>query len=504
MRRCPTGNRRHTSTPGPLVTLLVGGMWATSAHATVPDVFGLGGRWQGMGGGGVAVVEDGTAAFTNPAGLARIRRPSAGIGFLAGIPKFTDLPPLWWDTNRDGALDERDPPLTYSAEPRSQTGFEVFAGRHVGGKFGLGVAAYVPSRNLVRFSTFDPELPNYIMWDNRLERYMISAGIGGELLPGLAVGAAVDTLASAQINVVLTADAVVTGPNATAEDASDLLSGIVIDVHDIELAVVPAFAPVLGVQLDVGRLVKPLDGLVLGASYHGEVGLDIRVDMDIQANATIRDVGDLDPYVTALLAEAGLAIVDHYVPPRVVLGLAYRRANALTVYADARWTDWRGMVLNVARLTRADLTTPLFDIDGKLTDGNAHQFVTRPTWGLRMGSDLTLPRFELDGDLRYVQISFRGGFSIDPSPLVDQGFNSNLLDANRTMVSLGAGLETWDPFELTDGAVRFDLFFQYHTLASSTLARQTTVPRAGYPRDAAGLPVGGTITVAGLQWSFEY
>lgn len=475
-----------------------------TAGATVPDTFGIGGRWQGAGGGGVAVVEDGTAAFVNPAGLSRIRRPTAGVGLLVAYPKFEPLPDLWWDTNQDGTVDERDPPLEYSADIRSQYGVEVFAGRHVGGKFGLGLVAYVPTRNLVRFATFDPELPTYPMWDNRLERFMASAGIGGEILPGLSIGAAVDVLASAKVDVVLTADAVVTGPGTTAEAPGDLVTEIVIDVHEIQLALVPAVAPVLGLQLDVGKLVAPLDGLVFGASWHGQVGLDIDVDLDIQANATIQDVGDLDPYVTAILAEAQLGIVDHYVPPRVTLGVAYRRKDTLTLYADLRWTDWRKMALNVARVTGAEITSPLVDLDGTIVDGNVHAFLMKPTWGLRMGSDLVVPRFELKSDLRYVQLSFRGGFALEPSPLVDQGVNSNLLDTDRTMFSLGTGVETWDPFDLTDGAVRFDLFFQYHLLAAATLPRQTDVPRAGYPVDAAGLPIGGNIAVLGGQWSFEY
>lgn len=489
-------------TPWPAVLALWG--LGLPAHATVPDTFGLGGRWQGAGGGGVAVVEDGTAAFVNPAGLARIRRPTAGIGYLLAVPKFDPIPPVWWDTNRDGALDERDPPLHYDVGTRAQHGVSVFTGRHVGGKFGLGVAAYVPSRNLIRFATFEPELPTYVMWDNRLERYMASAGIGGEILPGVAIGAAVDTLAAAKVHVVMTADAILTGPGPEDDGMGDLVSNITIDVHEIELALVPAFAPVLGVQLDVGRFFEPLDGLVLGASWHGEVGLDIDVELDIQANATLKGLGDLDPYIGALLADAHLNIMDHYVPPRVALGLAYRRQDALTVYLDARWTDWRQMRLNVARLTDAKLTVPLVALDGKIRDGNQHLFVMRSTWGVRMGADLVLPQLDLESDLRYLRFSFRGGMALEPTPLIDQGANSQLLDSDRTMFSLGMGLETWDPFELTDGAVRFDLFFQYHFLASATLPRQTSVPRPGYPRGAAGIPIGGSVLALGGQWSFEY
>ncbi|MEQ1506302.1 MAG: hypothetical protein ABMB14_28985, partial [Myxococcota bacterium] len=138
---------------------------AGAAHATVPDLFGLGARWQGAGGGGVAVVEDGTAAYLNPAGLSRVRRPTAGIGYLHGWPQFEPVPPLWWDTNRDGRVTTDDPPLQYDANPPSMGGIQVQASRNVGGKFGIGFTAYVPTRNLIRFAMFEPSLPNYIMYD---------------------------------------------------------------------------------------------------------------------------------------------------------------------------------------------------------------------------------------------------------------------------------------------------------------------------------------------------
>ena len=119
----------------------------TAATATVPDLYGLGARSAGAGGGGVALVDDGTAAHVNPAGLHRIRRPRAGVGFSYARHRFETLPELYWDTNRDGVVDGNDPPLQVASSPPPASGLHLEAGRHVGGLFGVGFSAYVPTNN---------------------------------------------------------------------------------------------------------------------------------------------------------------------------------------------------------------------------------------------------------------------------------------------------------------------------------------------------------------------
>lgn len=469
----------------------------------MPDLIGLGARWQGMGGGGVGLVDDGTAALLNPAGLSKVRRPTAGIGFVVGVPRFDAVPPLWWDTNRDGVVDDRDPPLLFDATPPTIRGVQLQASRHVGGKFGLGLTAYVPTNNLIRFAMFEPELPNYIMWDNRPQRFVAAAAVGGDVLPGVAIGGGVDLLARARVSVGLTADAGISGPTESATSLDDSIQAIEVDVHEIDFAVVPAFAPVAGIQLSPGAWAPALEGFVVGATWHGEVGLPIDVDLDLQANLRVEDVGELEPYVTAVVAQAQLALFDHYVPQRVQLGVAYRRSGVLAMYLDARWTDWRRAVLNVARVASAQIDSPLVDLDS-VVDGNEHAFVMRSVWSARTGVDLMLPEWTLSSDWRYVRLSARGGFGYDPTPLVAQGASSALLDTDRSSFSLGAGVETWDPFELTDGAVRLDAFLQIQTLAQRTLPHASDTPTAGYPINATSIPVGGSLIAFGGQWSFEY
>jgi long-subunit fatty acid transport protein len=486
------------------------GLWlvALPAAATVPDAFGVGARWSGAGAAGVAVVEDGAAAALNPAGLSRVRRPTAGVGFTLVDPTVRAIPPLWWDTNRDGLTDENDEPLSWDAGFDSVLGVQLQAARPLGGRFGLGFSAFVPSSTVVRFKTIEPELPNYVLWENRLQRFSAAAGIAGKVLPGVNIGISADLLARAKLSVALTAD-ISASVEGTASTAGDLVTGAVIDVHYIDLNVVPAVAPIVGIAIEPGDWVDALDGLVLAAAYHSALGLPIDVDLDLQANVAASDVGELDPIVGAVVADAGLALFDHYVPQRVSLGIAWRRAEVFTIYAETRWTDWTGLQANVARLTHATISAPLFSVPpDKVTDDNsaaADAAIFRAVWSVHMGSELRLPEIPTKGKCRYFRPTARGGFGYVPSALVRQSPASAFLDADRVYFTLGAGLEHWDPFALVDGPVRYDLFFQYHSLASTTLLRSADTPTPGFPVDPKiGVPVGGNIIVFGGQWGFDY
>ena len=68
----------------------------------------------------------------------------------------------------------------------------------------------------------------------------------------------------------------------------------------------------------------------------------------------------------------------------------------------------------------------------------------------------------------------------DPLPVDPRAIESSaLLDADRLVVSGGAGVEFWDPFALVDGPVSFDAFLQWHALMPSSLPRATAEPRSG-------------------------
>ena len=157
----------------------------SGAYATPPETIGFGARSIGSGGGGVAWVADPTAAHVNPAGLSHLDRPEAQLGLIYSQETFRELPPVWWDTNRDGSVDENDNGLAVSSNVDDTIGFTAATGRNVGKKFGIGLALYVPARQLMRFMTFEPSLPTYFMHYNRPQRLVLSLGFGGTVAPGL-------------------------------------------------------------------------------------------------------------------------------------------------------------------------------------------------------------------------------------------------------------------------------------------------------------------------------
>jgi hypothetical protein len=353
---------------------------------------------------------------------------------------------------------------------------------------------------------FEPSLPNYVMYDNRVQRFVSAASVGGTVLPGVALGVGANLLAKAQVNVGASISATLVPPETTTGSSlGSLVSDVVVDVHEIDFRVVPAVAPILGAQLDVGEWTPALRGLRFGAVYQGRVGLPLDVELDLQANASLAGVGELDPLVAAAVAEATLTLFDHYLPQRFNAGLAWTRADTLTGTFDLRWTDWRGLVLNVAQLEDATLTSPFFALgDAVVRDGNAYSVTVRSTVAVRTGVELRLPRLELGGPLRYLRLSGRGGFGWEPTPIVSQGPSSAFLDSDRTLYAFGLGLEHWEPFGLTEGAVRWDVVAQWHVLARTSLPRSAAAPTSGYSVDGRSLPVGGTLPVIGGQWSFEY
>ncbi|MFK7929154.1 MAG: OmpP1/FadL family transporter [Myxococcota bacterium] len=477
---------------------------ATFSFATQPDQFGFGGRSMGSGGGGVAMVEDGTAAWLNPGGLSRIRRPTISLGGVYGSERFRDVPDLWWDTNRDGVIDERDPPLDWSVNVEDVAGFQLQVGKQIGGKFGFGLMAWLPAKRLYRLSTIEPDLPNYPFYENRSQRYILAFGFGGEIVKGVNIGVSIDAQSRARFNLYGTLDATITSPDDPDAGLDSIITEVNIDVHEVELDLGYSALPVLGVQLELGRWSDSLDGLVVGASYRPGQAVIVDADLDIQANVTVTDIGDLDPFIIGSVAQADAMLYDHYIPPRLALGVAWRSEDVFSAYVDATYQDWSRARFNVTELVQTDITAPLVELDDTIVDGNDYEAQLRPTWTLRTGVDLKLPEVPLDNNLEYLRFSVRGGFGWIPTPLRAQGQNSAFLDSNRIQATVGAGIEFHDPIKLVDAPVWFDIYGQYHALGNATLPRSTDVPKAGFPVDGNGIPIGGDMVLVGIEWGFEY
>jgi hypothetical protein len=282
------------------------------------------------------------------------------------------------------------------------------------------------------------------------------------------------------------------------------------DVHDMSLDLVADFAPMLSFHWKPGELIPALSWLQIAGAWRGSTGLPVEVTGDLQVNASVEDVGNLDDIVLPVLLQVELGVYDHYVPGQFVLGGAVTPFPWASVFGDVVYTRWSRMQINVTEVVYAHLDSPLFDIDDSVIhEGNVTDFVWRDTVSFRTGAEVALPRIDLANRFGYLQFTARGGGGIDPTPLVSQSEYSAILDASRLVLAGGLQAEHAEPLHLADVA-RWSAYGQVHILGQGSLERRWLgAPTAGYPLEVddegmTEIPVGGHIWTAGLQLELDY
>lgn len=482
-------------------------LFAAAAHGSPMEFYGFGARKMGRGGGGVALEEGAESILQNPAALAGQPHPQASFGLVGVDSAFTPFPAVWWDTNRDGLLDETDEPLELGPDYDPVLGVMVGVTRPIGPYLSFGAGLFLPVNRLIRLQTFEPQLPTYFLYQNRAQRYELAVGVGVRPAWGLAVGGGVQVIPRAKYHLAGTLDLTLSGAEEGDSGPADVLA-VALDVHDMELDLVPGFAPILSLHWDAGQALPALDGLELGASWRGDAGLPVDVQLDLQVNAHGRDLGDLDPLTLPFTLGIGLGVFDHYTPSQLNLGAAYEIVDVLTITADVKRTAWDQATPSIASVTHFTIDGPGLEVaDGTATDGNPHDVLLQATWSPRVGAELKLPAFRAWPRWGEWRISARGGVGYEPTPLVSQSAATALLDGNRTLFAFGAGVEHDDPFRRPghERRVRLDAFFQYQIVQSGALDRgQPGTPTAGYSVDGSPIPIGGHLLAAGVQWGLEY
>lgn len=471
------------------------------------EFYGFGARKMGRGGGGVALAEGAESILQNPAALAGQRHPQASFGFVGVDSEFLPFPAVWWDTNRDGLVDDTDEPLEVAPEYDPVMGVMVGITRPIGPYFSFGAGLFLPIDRLIRLQTFDPQLPTYFLYENRAQRYELVLGAGVRPWGGLSIGGGVQVIPRAKYHIAATLDLTVSGVEDGDTGAGDVI-GASLDVHDMELDLVPGVAPVVSLHWDAGAAIPALRGLEVGASWRGDAGLPVDVDIDLQVNARGEDLGDLDPLVLPFTLGIGLGVFDHYTPSQLNLGVAYRFLDAITLTADVKRTAWDLATPSIAQVTHFTIEGTGLDVGDDATgEGNPYDVQLQATWSPRLGVEVLMPPFRLWPAFGDWRVSARGGVGYEPTPLVSQSAATALLDGNRTLFAFGLGVEHDDPFRRPDHTrrMRLDGFLQYHIVQAGALDRgQPEAPTAGYSVDGSPIPIGGHLLAAGVQWGLEY
>lgn len=298
--------------------------------ASPAEVFGFGSRQAGLGGAVAARVDDFSAAYYNPAGLAAGGGKRVSFGLLAA-------------TSRLEVNDER-----YSLTEPFGIVFGATAPAPLGGPLAdrvhVGLGLYLLPDTIVRVIARQPEEPFYPYYDNRTQRLVVLPAVAVRATDRMSVGVAVNVLAG--------------------------LAG----------AVVAAEGPTRAIEARVDEEIGTQARLHVGARFGLFPGWDVALVFRQEFSIPFSTVTDNE--VAGEPIDLDIRAVGLYTPHQLVLGTSWR-TGALAFSLDATvafWSAYNGPFVEVE--SELPLVGPLA---GELPD-----VPWKDTIGVRAGAETAL------------------------------------------------------------------------------------------------------------------
>jgi len=528
MKLTRQADRTPASIPLRRVVTVAGlGLWmggAAPVYANPIDLFGVGARQIAMGNAYTAVADGPFAAYYNTAGVTQSKRTTVALGLQLGHMQFGSVS-LGPEERGVGCSEE----FHYNqggipTKQRKRYGYEEPHGMTVGvsmpvlHRLHFGLATYLPldvrytdgkvsgaGARLMRLSTIDPYIPDYVLYQNRPQRISIYMGFGYEVIDGLSLGIGTSALAAATMALDLKTT-VYLSEDGTDSDGNTITS-VVTDLNPVIVAdVAPQSTPLAGILWDVGRQVPALQGWQVGATYRGALGLsaDIVLDADVGINV---ELGEEENFTYGMEIEGiRMSLVDQYTPQQAALGVTALFADRFRVAADVTWNDWSSFIPAVANVPE-DLDLGLgvsVDLENsREVDVTTIRDVFTPRLGLeaRLGPFLTTTR------LRGADVYIRAGGAFEQNPFGLQTGLTNLLNSDRVIGTGGVGMTSRNPLvKNRDVPIALDLAFQYHYLIPTTHSKDIEVganPPDGYPVNKS-YESRGSVLQGALTMSFGF
>ncbi len=402
-------------------------------EASPADLFGVGARSQALAGAGAADAEGYEATYGNPALLARERRRRLNLGWQVATFRLRADGPA-----APGAL---------STEALRGTQLGAVLPLPFGGaleeRLTLGLAVFTPRDLIVRARLLYPERLQYPVLADRAQSLSFALGLGAALGGGLRVGVGAQVLAELVGTAVVRTDS----------------SGRVGTVVDDQL--IATWAPLAGISY------QPLRGLDLGLTWRGELSASFDVVV------SVFDLGAL------VIPDLNIAGVAQYDPMQVEFGAAYSTGpwRWLGGLSYKRWSQFPGWQSATVRCPpRLPDCAALRPVAVDFTD----------TVVPRLAVELSLP-------LTHQSVGrVRAGWFFEPSPVPEQRGLSNVLDADRHVLTLGYGVRLLDPLP----PLEVETFYQHHFLVGRTNTKRAGLgcpasapscePNSGAPSVTAG------------------
>ncbi len=402
------------------VILMIGA--AAPLHASPADLFGLGGRWGGMGDAAVAGVTEPAAIFFNPAGLAAARSATVSVG-LMGQGTWLSLPA--------GKMQRLDWPVDAVVGLSAPVPFEGWMAQRLW--VGLLLVAAPSSLAVIRGRTATEVF--YPYYDNRAQRLMV--------LPAIAFRA-MDSSGRGRLTLGVSLDILA--------DMSGLVLARESAARSVEARVSEELSTRVGV---IAGIRYALGDWALGLAYRQAFFLRMTTD-------SFNHVAGAD-------LDLSLSLDTLYDPHTFVLGGQWTPGPwtlALQV-SYSLWRFYKGPF--VATTSELPLVGAL---ETDLPDIPFHDTVS-----VVAGTEY---RFALP---RTMTLSLRGGLGFDSSPLPLQHGRTNMLDGHKVSASLGLGL---DLGRVVGRRIRLDAHARATVLIPRTMDKRLFMPDEQCPAPPPG------------------
>lgn len=377
--------------------------------------FELGARAATLGGAFVARVDDASAVFYNPAGLA----------FLSGIRLKTNIYFLKLRLTAE---------YPGSPKPFESTPFQ-FRGSHfislnIKDRIGFGIGGFTPNSMETKWpEPMDPWAGHYLSIISKLNSYYIRPVLAVKISNNLAVGVGMDFIFSDVIWLY---------------DRISFFHGIGSD-SEIDVASKSKVSG-KGIGFVTGILIRINDNLQIGGRYQPKV----KLDLEGLNHFNYRDYWEpsffMNQEVTSALT----------MPQEFVLGFMYSPAKNLNFQLDIQWNE-----MSEIKHWEFNLNPQFYeefeDFYGFRPDyvRQGVDLNLRNTWRIMFGTEYYLSDF----------IALRAGYTYQKSAIDGQMLHPVFPDLDTNILSLGIGYEgpMFSIYMRDDriGGFSFDIYYQY-------------------------------------------
>jgi long-chain fatty acid transport protein len=429
-----------------LSLLMTAALLPATVSANPLDAFGFGARGMSLGGAMTAIARDFSANYYNPAGLASGEDLRIEIGYMYNDPTLT--------MNGNDQNVDRSYGVQAGVVMPGQIGTRTLA---------FSVGLHLPAERITRIRALPQRQPQWVVYDNRPQRLVITTSAAFEIVEWLYVGAGVTFLSNTEGSLDMSGLVSLTDAEETA-----LFSGVDVNLSSVR-------------YLSAGLLVTPGDNFRAGLSFRDEFELALNLDVNVEG-----DIAPLEPGAPPVVEGGRFDLKtlnsNLFSPRQLTLGLAWEEPRWL-VSADVSWLQW------------SRFPPPASEIQIEL-DLDPLDFAVPP-------SDAPLnPEFDdiftarVGGEYvalqsRYLDLTTRAGYFFEPTPAPDQPGQTNYIDSSRHGASLGLGFAFHDFSAVFPRPLLFDVAAQFIGLRERE-----------YVKDDPADPIGDIVS-RGHIWGFS-